>query len=91
LDQSVGTALTTASAIRSTPPCDFSSVFSPRTGGVARHDTGCTVVAVGAGDHFDPNPDALEPLPAESELVLVGDAEAETRFIERFGRAAPAG
>ena len=56
-----------------------------------RPDTGCTVVAVGAGDHFDPNPDALEPLPAESELVLVGDAEAETRFIERFGRAAPAG
>lgn len=62
-----------------------------RTGGVARHDPGCTVVAVGAGDHFDPTPDALEPLPAESELVLVGDAEAETRFIERFGRAAPAG
>jgi len=37
------------------------------------------------------DPDALEPLPAESELVLVGDGEAETRFIERFGRAAPAG
>jgi Trk K+ transport system NAD-binding subunit len=51
-----------------------------------RNGTGCTVVAVGFADHFDPNPDALEPLAAGGELVLVGDAEAESRFIWRFGR-----
>jgi len=53
-----------------------------------RAGTGCTVVAVGTADHFDPNPDALEPLVAGSELVLVGDPESEARFIERFGRGA---
>ena len=53
-----------------------------------RAGTGCTVVAVGTADHFDPNPDALEPLAAGGELVLVGDPEAEARFIERFGRGA---
>ena len=51
-----------------------------------RPSTGCTVIAVGYGEHFEANPDALEPLAAGSELVLVGDAESETRFIERFGR-----
>lgn len=53
-----------------------------------RTGTGCTVVAVGFADHFNPNPDALEPLAAGGELVLVGDADAESRFIERYGRGA---
>jgi Trk K+ transport system NAD-binding subunit len=51
-----------------------------------RATTGCTVIAVGGGDHFDPAPDALTPLAAGSELVLVGGGDAETRFIERFGK-----
>lgn len=51
-----------------------------------RAATGCSVIAIGMGDHFDCNPDALHPLSAESDLVLVGDAEAESRFIERYGR-----
>jgi Trk K+ transport system NAD-binding subunit len=51
-----------------------------------RRDTGCTVIAIGVNDHFDANPDALRRLEAGSELVLVGDVEAESRFIKRFGR-----
>lgn len=53
-----------------------------------RAATGCSVIAIGSGDHFDCNPDALQPLAADSHLVLVGDAEAESRFIERYERAA---
>ncbi len=51
-----------------------------------RAATGCSVIAIGTHDHFDCNPDALQPLPADSDLVLIGDAEAESRFIERYGR-----
>ncbi len=51
-----------------------------------RRATGCTVIAIGHHDHFDPNPDALRRLEAGSELVLIGDAEAENRFMERFGK-----
>ena len=55
-----------------------------------RRTTGCTVVAIGTADHFDSNPDALRPLEPGSELVLVGDVEAESRFIGRYGRRATA-
>jgi voltage-gated potassium channel len=51
-----------------------------------RAATGCSVIAIGTDDHFDCNPDALQPLVADSDLVLIGDAEAESRFIERYGR-----
>lgn len=51
-----------------------------------RRSTGCTVIAIGLDDHFDPNPDALRRLEAGSELVLVGDAESESKFIERYDR-----
>jgi voltage-gated potassium channel len=51
-----------------------------------RRTTGCTVIAVGVHDHFDPNPDALRRLEPGSELVLIGDLDAESRFIERFDR-----
>ena len=51
-----------------------------------RATTGCSVIAIGTADHFDCNPDALQPLAADSDLVLIGDAEAESRFIERYGR-----
>lgn len=51
-----------------------------------RRSTGCTVIAIGLDDHFDPNPNALRRLEAGSELVLVGDAESESKFIERYDR-----
>lgn len=49
-----------------------------------RETTGCTVVAVANGDRLESNPDARQPLPADSELVLIGDSESEHRFLSRY-------
>ncbi len=49
--------------------------------------TGCTVVAVGQADHFSCNPNHDAVLQPQSELVLIGDADAESRFLERFPEA----
>jgi len=46
--------------------------------------TGCNVVAVSRGDAFDVNPDAQTPLPADAELVVIGDVESENRFMRHF-------
>ena len=46
------------------------------------------MIAIGLHDHFDLNPDAIRPFEAGSELVLIGAAEAESRFSERFCRGA---
>lgn len=45
-----------------------------------RQTTGCSVVAVVKDEKTETNPDAATVLTAESELVVIGDAEAETRF-----------
>jgi len=49
-----------------------------------RETSGCNVVAVVEGGRFDVNPDARRPLPADAELVVIGDVESETRFFSRF-------
>jgi len=49
-----------------------------------RQDTGCNVVAVVQGHEFNANPDARQPLPADAELVVIGDVESETRFFGKF-------
>jgi Trk K+ transport system NAD-binding subunit len=49
-----------------------------------REDTGCNVVAVVQSDEFNVNPDAYQPLPADAELVEIGDVESETRFFGKF-------
>lgn len=49
-----------------------------------RADTGCNVVAVATDEQMTSNPDPFEPLPAHGDLVLIGDAEAEHRFLERY-------
>lgn len=49
-----------------------------------RETTGCSVVAVVRDGVFDINPDAAVPLQADTELVVIGDAEAETRFHRAF-------
>jgi Trk K+ transport system NAD-binding subunit len=51
-----------------------------------RQTTGCNVVAVVRDGRFDAAPDPRRPLSADSELIVVGDAEAEERF---FAMAAP--
>ena len=49
-----------------------------------RRDTGCNVVSVEVDGLMRGNPDATQPLPADAELILVGDPAAEARFVERY-------
>jgi Trk K+ transport system NAD-binding subunit len=49
-----------------------------------RDTTGCTVVATAAGEVVVPNPDPHVPLAAGTDLVLIGDDEAEHRFFDRY-------
>ena len=50
-----------------------------------RETTGCNVVAVVRSGRFDANPDALQPMPQDAELVVIGDMESENRFFAKFG------
>lgn len=50
----------------------------------ALHASVHCMIAIGLHDHFDLDSDALRPLEAGSEPVLIGAAEAESRFSERF-------
>ena len=45
-----------------------------------RNSTGCNVVAVVKSGITEMNPDANTPLTPDSDLVVIGDAESETRF-----------
>ena len=49
-----------------------------------RSDTGCNVVAVKAGHGLEINPNPTQPLTKNSELLLIGNADAERRFHARF-------
>src|SRR5690606_37059361 len=49
-----------------------------------RPETGCNVVAVCKSDGVEVNPDAHAPLPADAELIVIGDIEAENKFMTRF-------
>jgi Trk K+ transport system NAD-binding subunit len=49
-----------------------------------RIDTGSNVLAVRHDGRMIINPDAQMPLPADSELVLLGDREAERKFFDRY-------
>lgn len=46
-----------------------------------RQKTGCTVIGIKKDDAMDVNPDPQTAIPAESELVLVGDYHSEHRFL----------
>mgnify|MGYP002778099039 CR=1 FL=1 len=50
-----------------------------------RQVTGCNVVAIYQAGHYDAHPAPKAPLPADAELVLVGDAAAEQRYYQVFG------
>ena len=50
-----------------------------------RETTGCNVVAVVRSGRFDANPDALQPMPQDADLVVIGDMESENRFFAKFG------
>ncbi len=49
-----------------------------------RQETGCTVLAVRAGQHATFQVDASIPLPEGGELILIGDREAEDSFLGRY-------
>lgn len=49
-----------------------------------RVDTGCNVLAVRHAGRMIINPDANMPIPPGSELVLLGDREAERRFFDKY-------
>ncbi len=49
-----------------------------------RESSGCSIVAVVRDGKFETNPDAAFLLLPDTELVVIGDAEAETRFHSVF-------
>ncbi|MCW7753701.1 NAD-binding protein [Desulfobotulus sp. H1] len=49
-----------------------------------RNQTGCSVVAMVRGEHMDINPHPSSIIEQDTELILVGTAEAETEFMHRF-------
>lgn len=49
-----------------------------------RGETGCSVVALKEGDTMKINPAPTDTLPADGEIVLVGDATAEDRFLRKY-------
>jgi voltage-gated potassium channel len=50
-----------------------------------REETGCSVVAVCASGTDGAAPEPGTTLPPGGEMVLIGDAEAEARFLGRYG------
>ncbi|MGI9578252.1 MAG: potassium channel family protein, partial [Microthrixaceae bacterium] len=59
--------------------------------GHVRSKTGCSVVAVSAGESMVTNPDPQQPLPANAELVVIGDADSQAAFLDTFPVSARAG
>ena len=49
-----------------------------------RRETGCNVVAVADGGVTVTNPDPMTPIPSTAELVVIGDAVAQQRFLEAY-------
>lgn len=49
-----------------------------------REDTGCTVVAIASAAEFEVNPPSDAVLPADADLVLIGDSASEHRFLTRY-------
>ncbi|MTV24162.1 potassium channel protein [Nitriliruptoraceae bacterium ZYF776] len=49
--------------------------------------TGVQVVAIAQHGHLEPLPAPSRPLPTAGDLVLIGDDEAEGRFVDEYGAA----
>lgn len=49
-----------------------------------RQETGCTVVAVKSSSGTSINPDPGIPFMTDDEIILIGNTEAEKRFIRKF-------
>jgi len=57
---------------------------TPLAGNNIREQTGCNVVAIESGGQMDINPAPDVILSKDDELILIGTAEAEKLFIERY-------
>jgi voltage-gated potassium channel len=66
-------------------PADLAGRTLRQTNVTAR--TGCTIVAVAHGPVMRTNPDPDDPLPADADLIVIGDAEAEGAFLRRYPSA----
>jgi len=49
-----------------------------------RQDTGCNVLAILSGGQTSGHLDISTPFPANGELILIGDREAEERFFQQY-------
>jgi Trk K+ transport system NAD-binding subunit len=49
-----------------------------------RRSTGCTVIALDADGTTQVNPDPRGPLPANTDIILIGSAEGESRFLSKY-------
>jgi Trk K+ transport system NAD-binding subunit len=49
-----------------------------------RGATGCTIIALDSDGTAQANPDPNRPLPAGAEMILIGSAECESRFLRKF-------
>ncbi len=52
-----------------------------------RQSTGCNVIAVNDDHGMHVNPEPTWPLPSKADLILIGTAEAEARFLQNYGNA----
>ncbi len=50
-----------------------------------RQTTGCTMIAIELDGIVHINADPAQPLPAGAELILIGTADAEQQFLQRYG------
>jgi len=49
-----------------------------------RRNTGCTIIALELNGATQVNPDPTKPLPHTGQLILIGSAKDENRFLETF-------
>jgi len=50
-----------------------------------RGETGCSIIAVSRGEEMEVNPDPKRPLDKGASLLVIGAAEDEERFLEKYG------
>ena len=49
-----------------------------------RKETGCSVLAIQTGNDVEVNPPPNTTLPLDAEIIVIGSAESEERFLNRY-------
>lgn len=49
-----------------------------------RQETGCNIIAVSRGDEMEINPDPTRPLARGTSMLVIGAAEDERRFLDKY-------